>query len=325
MNTATLAAGVCLAGAVTLAITSANAQQNYPNRPIRLISPYSAGGGNDTLARLLGQRLGEHLGQQVIVDNRPGANTIIGTDIVAKARPDGHTILFSGVNTFIINAVLVQTPYDIIKDFTPVAAAASSETIMVANAALPVNSLQELIALAKARPGELNYATSSAGGAAHLVGEMFKIMAGVNIQHVPYKGTAQALTDVIGGQVQLSLQSAVATIPHIKSGKLKGIAISGDARFPALPSVPTFAEAGMPGIEAKVVYGIIAPARMAIDVVNRLASEIARIQRMVDFKQKLASQGVDPYVLGPDKFAASIKSDIIKYAKIIKSANIKPE
>jgi tripartite-type tricarboxylate transporter receptor subunit TctC len=314
-----------LASALLVAAGQAAAQPSYPSKPIRFISPYGPGGGNDTMARLLSQKLTESLGQQVIVDNRPGANTMIGTDIVAKSRPDGYTILFSGVNTFIINALLAPTPYDIIKDFAPIAPLASSETILVLNPAVPANSLQELIALAKAKPGELNYATSSTGGAGHLVGELFKMMAGVNIQHIPYKGSNQALNDVVGGQVQMSILSPVSTVPHIKSGRLKGIAISGDTRYPALPQVPTFAEGGMPGIEAKVIYGVLAAARTPREIVNKLANEIARIQRMPDFKEKLATQSVDPLILGPDQFAALIKSEMAKYAKIIKAANIKLE
>ena len=303
----------------------ATAQQHYPSKPVRLISPYSPGGGNDTLARLIGQKLTENLGQQVIVDNRPGGNTMIGTDIVAKSRPDGHTILFSGINTFIINALLVPTPYSIVNDFAPVAAVASTETIMVVNPAVPANSLQELIALARAKPGQLNYATSSAGGSAHLLGELFKMMTGVNIQHIPYKGSAQALADLIGGQVQISILSAVSTIPQIRSGKLRGIAISGDARFPALPQVPTFAEGGLPKFEAKTSYGILAAARTPKEIVNKLASEIARSQRAPDFREKLAGQGVEPYILGPDQFAALIRSDTERFAKVIKAANIKLE
>ena len=308
-----------------LAITGSVGAQSYPSKPIRLISPYGPGGGNDTMARLIGQRLTEGLGQQVIVDNRPGANTIIGTDIVAKSRPDGHTLLFSGINTFLINAILASTPYDILRDFAPIAPLASSETILVLNPAVPANTLQELIALAKAKPGQLNYATSSAGGAGHLVGELFKMTAGVNIQHIPYKGSGQALTDVIAGQVQMSILSPVSTIAHIRSGRLKGIAISGDTRFAALPQVPTFAEGGMPGVEAKVVYGILAAARTPREIVDKLANEIARIQRMPEFKDKLAAQGVEPFILGADPFAALIRNDLAKYAKIIKTANIKLE
>ena len=300
-------------------------QQHYPSRPVRFISPYSPGGGNDTLARLIGQKLTESLGQQVIVDNRPGANTIIGTDIVAKSRPDGHTLLFSGINTFIINALLATTPYDILSDFAPISPLASSETIMVINPAVPANSLQELIGLAKAKPGGLNYATSSSGGAAHLVGELFKMTTGINIQHIPYKGSGQALADVIGGQVQISILSPIATIPHIRAGRLKGIAISGDSRFPALPQVPTFSEAGVLGIEAKVIYGVLAAARTPKDTLSRLASEIARAQRTADFKEKLAVQGVEPFHLRPDEFAALIRADFAKYEKIIKAANIKLE
>ena len=325
MSLVTVVGRIFLASMLAVIAGSAAAQQRYPSRPIRLISPYGPGGGNDTMARLIGQRLAESLGQQVIVDNRPGANTIIGTDIVAKSRPDGHTLLFSGINTFIINALLVSPPYDSVRDFAPIATVAGGEMIMVINAALPANSLQELIALAKARPGELNYATSSAGGAGHLVGELFKMTTGVNIQHIPYKGSGQALTDVIAGQVQISILSPVSTVPHIKSGRLKGIAISGDSRHPALPQVPTFAEGGVPGVEAKVVYGILAAARTPREIVDKLAGEIARVQRMPDFKERLASQSVDPLIMGPDPFAALIRSDMAKYAKIIKAANIKLE
>ncbi len=315
-----------LASTILLSVVAqAAAQQPFPNKSIRLISPYGPGGGNDTLARLIGQRLTESLSQQVIVDNRPGANTIIGTDIVAKARPDGHTILFSGVNTLIINAILVPTPYDIIKDFSPVAPVAGTETIMVLNPSVPASNLRELIALAKAKPGGLNYATSSAGGAGHLVGELFKMTAEINIQHIPYKGSGQALNDVIGGQVQISILSPVSTIPHIRSGRLKGIAISGDTRFPALPQVPTFAESGLPGVEAKVIYGILAPARTPKQVVSKLAGDIARIQRTPEFNDKLASQGVDAFTLGPEQFADLIRADMAKYAKVIKAANIKLE
>ncbi len=325
MNAMTAVARAFVMSAIIAMAAPATAQHSYPSKPIRLISPYGPGGGNDTMARLIGQRLTESFGQQVIVDNRPGANTMIGTDIVAKSRPDGHTLLFSGINTFTINALLAPTPYDSVKDFAPIATLASSEMIMVVSPSVPANTLPELIALAKAKPGALNYATSSAGGAGHLVGELFKMTAGVNIQHIPYKGSGQALTDIMGGQVQISILSPVSTIPHVRSGKLKGIAISGESRFPALPQVPTFAEGGLPGFEAKVVYGILAAARTPKDIVDKLAGEIARIQRIPDFKEKLASQGVEPYILGPDKFAALLRSDMAKYARIIKVANIKLE
>ena len=316
---------ILLATAALTLAGSAAAQQTYPSRPIRCISPYAPGGGNDTMARLIGQRLTERLGQQVIVDNRPGANTMIGTDIVAKARADGHTILFSGIGTFIVNALLARTPYDIIKDFAPVAPVAKTEMIMVLNSSVRANNLQTLIALAKAKPGGLNYATSSSGGTGHLAGELFKMEAGVDIVHVPYKGTSQALNDVVAGQVQMSIQSIVSTIPHIRSGRLRGIAVSGDSRFPALPQVPTFAESGLPGVEAKVVYGILAPAGTPKSIVERLAAEIAAIQRTAEFKEKLAVQGVEAYTLEPEQFAATIKSDMANYARIIKTANIKLE
>jgi len=302
---------------------TAGAQQHYPSRPIRLISPYAPGGGNDTMARLIGQALTESLGQQVIVDNRPGANTMIGTDIVAKSRPDGHTFLFSGISTFLINALLLKTPYDSMKDFAPIAPLAVAETILVANPSVPATNLRELIALAKARPGELNYATSSAGGAAHLAGELFKMMAGVNIQHIPYKGTSQALTDVMGGQIELSLQSAVSTIPHIRNGRLRGIAVSGDKRYRALPQVPTFAEAGLPGLQARVIYGILGPAHIPAGIVEKLSGEIARIQRTPAFQENLFKQGVEPFILSTDQFGALMRSEFATFDKVIKIAHIK--
>jgi tripartite-type tricarboxylate transporter receptor subunit TctC len=319
------AIGLLLTAAAFTVAGSAAAQHTYPSRPIRCISPYAPGGGNDTMARLVGQRLTERLGQQVIVDNRPGANTMIGTDLVAKARPDGHTILFSGIGTFVVNALLVRTPYDIIKDFAPVAPVAKTEMIMVINSSVPANTVKELIALAKAKPGALNYATSSSGGAGHLAGELFKIEAGVDIVHVPYKGTSQALNDVVGGQVQMSIQSIVSTVAQIRSGRLKGLAVSGDSRFPGLPQVPTFAESGLPGVEAKVVYGILAPAGTAKQTVEKLAAEIAAIQRTAEFREKLTAQGVEAYILGPEHFGATIKADMATNARIIKAANIKIE
>jgi len=311
-----------VATVLTVSPGSTHAQQHYPNRPLRLISPYGSGGGNDTLARLIGQELTEGLGQQVIVDNRPGANTIVGTDIVARSRADGHTVLFSGISTFLINALLAKTPYDSMRDFTPVAPLAVAETIMVSNPALPATNLKELIALAKAKPGGFNYGTSSAGGAGHLVGELFKMMTGANMQHVPYKGTSQALSETIGGQIQLSIQSAVSTIPHVRSGKLRGIAVSGDKRYRALPQVPTFAESGLPGFEAKVVYGILGPARMPKEILDKLSGEIARILRTPAFQEKLFIQGVEPFILNPDQFAAMMRADLTRYDKVIKTANI---
>ncbi|RPI46780.1 MAG: tripartite tricarboxylate transporter substrate binding protein [Betaproteobacteria bacterium] len=301
----------------------AGAQQNYPSRPLRLISPYAPGGGNDTMARLIAQALTESLGQQVIVDNRPGANTMIGTDIVAKSRPDGHTFLFSGISTFLINALLLKTPYDSMKDFAPIAPLAVAEMILVSNPSLPATNLRELIALAKAKPGELNYATSSAGGAGHLVGELFKMMAGINIQHIPYKGTSQALSEVMGGQIELSLQSAVSTVPHVRSGKLRGIAVSGDKRYRALPQVPTFAEAGLPGLQGRVIYGILGPAHIPAEIVGKLSGDIARIQRTPAFQEKLFNQGVEPFILSPDQFGALMRSELATFDKVIKTAHIK--
>ena len=301
---------------------SAAAQQAYPNKPIRFIVPYAPGGGTTIVARLIGQKLTESWGQQVLVDNRPGGNTIIGSEALVRSAPDGYTILLTA-NTHAINPNLLALPYDSIKDFAPVATVTSSELILVLHPSLPANNLQEFVALAKSKPGQLNYASSSTGGTQHLAGELFDVMAGVRMQHVPYKGSGQALTDLVGGQVQLAFMSPINAIPHIKTGQLKAIAISGEARLWALPKVPTFTEAGLPGFEVRSWFGFLAPAGTPKEIIAKLSTEIARILALPDFKEKLASQGANPFISTPEQFAALIKADIAKFAKIIKNANIK--
>jgi tripartite-type tricarboxylate transporter receptor subunit TctC len=302
---------------------SSVAQQAYPSRPIRIIVPYPAGGPAGALARLVGQKMSESWGQPVLVDHRPGGNTVIGSEAMIKSAPDGHTLMV--VNTaHIINAhLLPNLPYDSIRDFAPVGTLGSTELVMALNPAVPANTLQEFIALAKSRPGELNFASAGTGGVFHLAGELFNTMAGVKIQHVSYKGTAPGLTDLIGGHVHMSFIVPLSVAPHIKGGRLKGVAISGAARLPALPQVPTFAEAGLPGFDARFWFGVLAPAATPKEIVDKLSAEIARVLLLPDVRENLVSQGMEPFISSPEQFAALMKADLAKFAGIIKAANIK--
>ena len=303
---------------------SAAAQQDYPRKPIRLITPYPPGGGTTVVARILSQKLTEAWGQQVLVDNRPGGNTIIGTEAAAKAAPDGYTLVLQ-VSTFAIVPSLVPTPYDPVKDFAPIANVARSDYLMVVHPSVTANNLLEFIALAKARPGQLNYGSTGTGGVQHLAGESLNITAGIKMQHIPYKGSGQLLPELIGGQIQMSFQVPISAIAHIKSGKLKGIAIGGDQRLPSLPQVPTFAEAGLPGFEVNTWFGMLAPAGTPRVIIDKLSAEFAKILSTPDTIQKLDSLGATPLYSTPDQFAALIKADVAKYAKIIKTAGIQGE
>ena len=299
-------------------------QQPYPEKPIRLIVPYAPGGSTDLLARLIGPKLAESWGQSVIVDNRPGGNTIIGTQALAKAAPDGYTILLMAIaHTIIPN--LIPTPYDPIRDFAPVATVGRGELLLVVHPSVPASNLQELIALAKSKPGQLNYASASTGGPLHLAGELFNMLADVKTQHIPYKGGGPAMLDLLGGHVQMMFSSPPESIPHLKTGKLKAIAISGSTRSPVLPQVATFAEAGMPGFTAKNWFGILAPAGTPRPVIDKLSTEVARILALPEIRDKLLSQGMDPFTSTPDQFGALLKSDLALYGKIIKAANVKLE
>jgi len=301
---------------------SVAAQEPYPSKPIRFITPYAPGGSTTVVARLIGQKLTEAWGQQVIVDNRPGGNTIIGSEALVKSAPDGYTILLAGT-PHVVNPSMLPTPYDAIKDFAPVATATSNEILLVVHPSVPANNLGEFIALAKSRPGQLNYATSSTGGSPHLASELFNIMAGVKTQHIPYKGGGPAVTDLLGGQVQMIFAIPTNVIAHVKGGRLKAIAVSGESRLSALPQVPTFTEGGLPGFSVKTWYGVLAPAGTPKPIIDKMSAEIARILAMPDIKEKLDSQGFETFISTADEFAALIKADLAKYAKIIKAADIK--
>jgi tripartite-type tricarboxylate transporter receptor subunit TctC len=295
--------------------------QTYPDKPIRLVVPFPAGGTTDILARAVGQKLGEHLGQQVVVDNKPGAGGNIGSDIVAKSAPDGYTLVMGTVGTHAINASLYKKmPYDHIKDFVPVSLVALVPNILVVHPSVPANSVKELIAYAKANPGKLNFASSGNGTSIHLSGELFKTTAGVEMTHVPYKGSAPAVTDLLGGQVQLMFDNMPSALPHVKAGKLKALGVTTAKRFPAAPDIPAIAEAGVPGYEASSWFGVLAPAGTPKEIVNKLSSEIAKILQTPEIKERLLSQGAEPVGNTPDQFAAFIKAETAKWAKVVKES-----
>ena len=302
------------------------AQQAYPSKPVRFIVPYPPGGSADPMARMAAQKLTARWSQQVIVDNRPGGNAIIGTEVVAKALADGYTIgLVFGPPFPSAPSLIAHLPYDTIKDFAPIATLAKFQTVLTLHPSVPANTLQEFIALTKTRAGQLNYASSGIGSALHLAGELYNIMVGTTIQHVAYKGSGPLIADLIGGQVQISYQVPISVIAHIKSGKLKALAITGEARSAVLPQVPTFAEAGLPGFDMTGWLGIVAPAGTPRAIVDRISGEIAAILALPDTLEYLAKQGMEPYISTPGQTSALINADIARLAKIIKTANIRLE
>jgi tripartite-type tricarboxylate transporter receptor subunit TctC len=301
---------------------AATAQSTYPNRPIRFITPYTPGGSTSVMARLVGQHLTERWGQNVIVDNRPGGNTIIGTEVLARSAPDGYTIMLV-TSTHAILSSLTKTPYDPIKDFAPVATIGIAPQVLVLNTAVPANTVQEVIALAKAKPGQLNFASSGAGGPTHLSGELFNLIAGVKTQHIPYKGAGPATIDLIGGHVQMFYSVPVNILTHVQGGKLKAIAVTGKTRITALPQMPTFAEAGLPGFDIKTWNGVLAPAATPKAIVDKLSAEIGAMLAAPGNREKLDNLGMTSLVSTPDEFGAMIKADRATYLKVIKSANIR--
>lgn len=315
-----LAPALLLGGQFTW-LADAAAQTVYPNRPIRIITPYASGSSVDAVARIVGTKLSEAVGQPVLVEPRPGANTIIGSEAMVKSAPDGYTLLLIST-THVLNGLLIPNlPYDTARDFAPVATIASSELILVASPKVTATNVKELVALGKSR--QLSYATSSAGGPTHLAAELFSSMTGVKLTHIPYKGSGPAVTDLLGGHVDIGWTSPLAVIPHINSGRLKAIAISGDSRVPSLPNVPTFTESGLPGFEMRFWYGLLAPAATPREVLNRLSAEVAKILATADMKDKLAAQGADPFINNPDQFGAVMRADNARYGKVIREAGIK--
>ena len=309
-------------GALAVAFAAnVHAQAPYPNHPVRIVVPFPAGGTTDILARATAQKLTETLGQPFVVENRPGAAGNIGAEIVAKSPPDGYTMLMGTVGTHAINASLYEKmPYDHVKDFVPVVLVAGVPNVLVVHPSVPAKSVQELIAYAKANPGKLNFASSGSGTSIHLSGELFKTMTGVSMQHVPYKGSAPALADLTGGQVQLMFDNLPSALPLIKAGKLRALAVTSLARASALPDVPTVAESGLPGFEASSWFGVLAPVGTPNDVVKKLNGEIAAWLASPDAKEKLAAQGAIAAGGTPDTFVTHIAAESAKWAKVVKAS-----
>jgi tripartite-type tricarboxylate transporter receptor subunit TctC len=291
----------------------------YPDKPIHLVVPYPAGGPVDVLARMLGQKLSDTLGQPIIVDDRPGASGTVGSEFVAKAAPDGYTLVMGNNATHATNESLYPNlRYATLRDFAPIGLAATVTNILVVAPNLPVHSVAELIAYAKARPGKLNYASSGSGSAAHLTGEMFKLMTGTDIVHIPYKGAAPASTDLLAGQVGLMFASAPTVFQYVKAGTLQALAVTGAARWPSLPAVPTMAEAGVAGFTSEVWFGLLAPAGTPRDVVDRLNAALVKTASTPDMRAKLAEEGFDVTTDTPEEFRAFIAAEITKWADVIK-------
>ena len=300
--------------------------QAYPSKPIRYIVPFPAGGGQDLVVRALAPRMSEALGQTVIVDNRPGAATMVGAELAAKSPPDGYTV-FNGSNTTLaINPNLYsKVPYDPIKDFVAVTQIASLPNLLVVHPSLPVRTVKELAALARNRPGQLNYGSSGTGTPAQLAGVMFGDEAHAKLVHVPYRGSSQALTALISGETQMMFGSMTSTLPFVKSGRLRAIAVTGAKRSLAAPEVPTVAEAAFPGFEAVTWYGLFVPAGTPAAIVSKLNAEVVKILRAPDFRDWLVAQGADPVGSAPDELAAFVKTELVKYAKIVKDSGMRPD
>ena len=314
-------ARILAAGMLVAFAGNAAAQQTYPHKPIRFICPFPPGGSTTAMARLLGQKMAESWGQPVIVDNRPGGDSVIGTQAAAKAPPDGYTILVASPKSLVINSLLLRNlSYDLFRDLAPVANLVSTEFALVLNPSVPANTLQEFIALAKAKPGQLNY--GAAGGIAHIAVELFLMTAGIQMQYVPYKGGAQVVTDLLGGQIQAAVQPPIFASSQIRLGKLKALAITGERRFSELPTVPTFREAGLPAFDEKALFAVFAPAGTPPAIIKKLSIEIGRILALPDSREKMASQGLDPSYSTPEQLAELMKKDVAKFAKVIKAANI---
>jgi tripartite-type tricarboxylate transporter receptor subunit TctC len=298
--------------------------QGYPERTIKLVVPFPAGGATDLVARAVSQKLADALGKPVIVENRPGAAAAIGTDFVAKSAPDGYTLLMGISSSMVVGPVYSKVPYDPVRDFAPISILTVSPFAVVVRPSLPARTVPDLISLAKAQPGRLNMASFGSGSSSHLAGELFKSMAAINMTHVPYKGGAPALQDLLGGSVDVMFDIVSSVRPHIASGKLRGLAVTGLKRSPAAPDLPTAAET-IPGFEASAWFGILAPAGTPSEVVGRLNKELVRIVKGPELQQLFSAQAMEPVGSTPEQFAETIKQDLAKWSKVIRDAGIKPE
>ena len=313
--------------AITLTLLStwhaaAMAQSAYPSKPIRIISIFAPGGGNDVICRLVAQKLSERVKQQVYVENRVGANGIIGSEAAARSAPDGYTITLIPSGHAVNASMYRKLPFDSVKDFTTITLAGTSPLVLAVHPSLPARSVKELIALAKARPGQLTYVTSGIGASGHLAAALFETMTGTTMSHVPYKGMSLAVADLMGGQVSMTFGTSLSVVPHVRSGRLRALATTGAQRSPALPELPTVAEAGVAGYEASLWYGFVGPANMPTDIVQRLNAEIAAVLSLPDTREKLASQGLDTRSSTPDEFSRLLTADITRWATVVRKLGL---
>ena len=307
------------------ALAPAAFSQTYPAKPIRLIVPFVPGGGTDLIARILSQRLTEPLGQTVIVDNRPGAGGVIGAELVAKSPPDGYTLLMGTPGPLTINpALLAKMPYTL-EDFAPIALTTISPFILVVHPSVPAKSVKELIALAKSKPNSLNFGSAGQGSVAHLAGEQFKALAGVQIVHIPYKGGGQSLTDLLAGQLQMVIDNLPTVWPQIRQGKLRALAVGTKTRSALVPEYPTMAEAGVPGYEASTASGLLAPAKTSRDIINRINRDVLVVLRNPEVRERFVAQGLEVAGGTPEQYAQHLRNELAQNARVIKAANIRLE
>lgn len=310
-----------------IASTSGFAQTPaYPSRPIRMVVPFAPGGNADTITRTASQKVAEAVGQQIVIDNRSGANGNIGMEIVARATPDGYTIVLGYIaNVAIAPSLVAKLPYDVIKDYAPITQLASSPNIIVVHVSVPARNMKELVALSKAKPQSINFSSAGVASVGHLAGEMFNTVLGAQFQHVPYKGSAQGVIDLVAGQIQMLIGGMSSVMPHIKAGRLRSIAVTGAQRSSAVPDVPTVAESVLPGFEATAWYGLLAPAQTPRTITTRLHSEYAKALALPEVKQRLENLGFEIVASPPDAFAAYIKTEIAKWAKVVKASGAKAQ
>jgi tripartite-type tricarboxylate transporter receptor subunit TctC len=315
-----------LAVVLACAATPAAAQGGYPSKPLRFVVPFPPGGATDIITRVIAQKLAEQVGQPVVVENRPGAGGAIGSELVAKAAPDGYTLLMATTSTHSIGPTLnPKTPYNVERDFAPVSEVATSTNVLVVSPALGAGSVKELIGIAKAKPGQLNFASSGNGTIVHLTGELFKSMAGIDIVHVPYKGTALAQPDLMSGQVSMLFDNIVSAMPNVKSGKVKALAVTGRKRSPLLSELPTVIEAGVPGFASDTYFGVFVPSATPREIVERLNRELVRAVTSPEVREHLGRQGAEPVGSTPAELAATVKADTEKWARVIRQANVRLE